>query len=965
MRKVNLFWTGLLIFSATVVSVGGRQSASSDKYLQSFLAEGEMYFKQGDFKKAEAAFQNGLEWAGQLKNTRAAFTCFMRLGAIQWNQGEIQTSAEIYSKALALTNTPSFAAERARCLEILKIYPLYEMGKTYRLKGETKKSISSFNRAVTLAQAIASPEHELKCIRQLSVSYWDQNEIGSFLKLSQKALGLANDLNHKREEGKCLNHIGLYYWKTADYPKALSCYRKALSIAQLREDGEEISNCLNNVGLIYKEIGLHEQALDSMQKALDVDRKAGADRFVSIDLNNMGDIYMRRHSETGNNGDLFQALSCYRECLDLSQNAGDQRTEVRVLSNIGQVYLDLFDYDQAWKHLKKAQERALENSDQAALGMILNNLGMVRFSEKNYPAAETLFKQALTRGVLTQNHGLKWEALWHLGKCMEKMNRFRDAVSMYNQAVDVIDDIRGRIGGDSYQSGYMQHRVKVYGSLIDLIFRMYRKNPVQWRAEQIFHFVERAKARAFLDLVAVSKIGLSRQGDEILQEKETALSLRISSLMKKLYMSGLTGERRAEIKNRLKEAEAEYMEWLSLAKTGISKTGLEALPVLSSPEDLPSNLLGKRTAIFEFYLGETHSYLFVLAKEKFRIFSLPGRKAIRKSLKAYLKMISGPPSGRFQGRPAARRLFQELLFPLDDKNLSDIDTLIIIPDGILYGLPFETLVMNSDRTPEEGNMLVEKYKIFYAHSASSLNYLLKTVPGKKKKETKDLLAFGSPKYPLFSEREHEEGREASDILKKIYVSEGYDFSPLKYGAREARTIGRYFPAAKKTILIGDAADETVIKNTKPGEYKILHFACHGFFDERFPLRSALVLSLRNAGEEDGFLQAREIYNLNLASELVVLSGCQTGRGRIARGEGIIGLPRIFFFAGARAVVSAVWEIADKPSVKFMDHFYRYLTRGEDKAQALKLAKLDMIHSRYSHPFFWAAFVLYGDISPID
>jgi CHAT domain-containing protein len=131
-------------------------------------------------------------------------------------------------------------------------------------------------------------------------------------------------------------------------------------------------------------------------------------------------------------------------------------------------------------------------------------------------------------------------------------------------------------------------------------------------------------------------------------------------------------------------------------------------------------------------------------------------------------------------------------------------------------------------------------------------------------------------------------------------------------------------------------------------------------DEQIPARSALVLTLDEDPNEDGFLQAREIASLELNADLVVLSACQTGKGRIENGEGVLGLPRSFFYAGARSTISSLWKIDDKSTSEIMPEFYRRLADGHNKAQSLRLAKLDMLYSRFAHPFYWGAFILNGN-----
>jgi CHAT domain-containing protein len=175
-------------------------------------------------------------------------------------------------------------------------------------------------------------------------------------------------------------------------------------------------------------------------------------------------------------------------------------------------------------------------------------------------------------------------------------------------------------------------------------------------------------------------------------------------------------------------------------------------------------------------------------------------------------------------------------------------------------------------------------------------------------------------------------------------------------------ISRYFSKSKKDIYLGEQAKEEVLKRSSLKDYQIIHFACHGFLDEKFPFRSALVLSLYGDKEEDGFLQVREIYNLRLNAELVVLSACQTGKGSLEKGEGILGLPRIFFYAGAKSVLSTLWKINDKSTSLFMDYFYSFLAEGNELNQALRLAKMKMLNSKFSHPFYWAGFILSGNFN---
>jgi CHAT domain-containing protein len=191
---------------------------------------------------------------------------------------------------------------------------------------------------------------------------------------------------------------------------------------------------------------------------------------------------------------------------------------------------------------------------------------------------------------------------------------------------------------------------------------------------------------------------------------------------------------------------------------------------------------------------------------------------------------------------------------------------------------------------------------------------------------------------------------------------GHDLPSLPFSRKEILDIASLFPAPQVDVLTGEMAAEGRIKGLALTDYRIIHFATHGLLDERFPYRSALILSPMDGAEEDGRLQTREIYGLTMNAGLVVLSACQTARGRLEDTEGPMALARPFFFAGARSVIASLWQINDRATVQFMGEFYRSLVLGQTKAESLRAAKLRMLGSAWAHPYYWAGFLLQGDPS---
>jgi CHAT domain-containing protein len=268
--------------------------------------------------------------------------------------------------------------------------------------------------------------------------------------------------------------------------------------------------------------------------------------------------------------------------------------------------------------------------------------------------------------------------------------------------------------------------------------------------------------------------------------------------------------------------------------------------------------------------------------------------------------------------------------------------ILVVPDGILYYLSFEAL------NPKPGRFLVEDFTIGYAPSVS----VFASLRPARAARAYDLLAYGDP---VFSQAEAVQ-------MRSVYRSAGISLSRLPNTKTEVEEIGALFPPAREKLRLGLEATEASVKSERLGSYRLIHFATHAVIDERVPARSGIVLSLVNTGQEDGILRASEIFNLDLKADLVTLSACQTGLGKMVRGEGMIGLTRAILYAGASSVLVSLWEVNDLATPPLMKSLYARLREGQSVAEALREAKLAMIHSdrpAHRHPHFWAPFIVSG------
>ena len=929
------------------------------KQLQTRMEEGDRLFRSGSFSQALEEFKLGLEIARAVGDIHREIECLKKQGLIYWNRGQMAESLHSYSQAFSQARKNRLLDEEANIKIILDIFDSYTKGKEFRARGKHEQSIDQFMKAILFSRKIKSREHELKCCRQLSVTYLALFCLEDFYQNNYHALELAKELNHLREEGKCLLNIGLYYQKTEDYSNAFINYGKALDIAVDLKNIIDQSACFNNIGILYRRIGNFSRSLEYLKRALSLDTELDNKSYVAQDLNNIGTTFRQKSEQIGDESFMKNALDYYFESLQIARTVQDTKTEIEVLNNIGVVYAALEDFNRALKNFRIAASRIEEYLYPEARCMILNNIASVNFGMNMYSEAEKLYKQAIEMGLTLGLDYILWEAYYGLGLCYEYQLKTVQAKESYLTSLKYIDRIRSHIPIESFKAGFTRDKIKVSESLINLLYISGANSDPEFINHEIFHIVEKAKARAFLESLGESRLDLVRQLSPESDREERRITSEISYCIQQLSDPGITQEQRKSLTNQLNEAEEKYLLLLSRIRNENPN-----VMNLVSPEPLPlkrvqSDLLDNRSAIIEYLLGDKVSYGIVITKDRAHIFSLPSRDIIRDSLRAYLKILSDPPKGNFGGTLASLRLYRSLLKPVEEFLKPTIDHLIIVPDGILYYLPFETLIASSDKDSKESPYLVELFEISYVPSCSSLDFLIerKTSPNSSPR----ILALGNPELNNMSVKDRSSPRPWS-YIENFYTEQGFDLSPLPFSRKEAKNVVRFFPRKNRSIALGDQASEDFIKKISLTDYQVLHFACHGLLDEYFPFRSALVLSRGNKSNEDGFLQVREIYRLKMNAELIVLSACQTGKGKLEQGEGVLGLPRIFFYTGAQSVLTSLWKIYDKSTSIFMNLFYRYLFQGCSKVQALRKAKLKMIKSRFSHPHYWAAFILNGEFA---
>jgi CHAT domain-containing protein len=268
-------------------------------------------------------------------------------------------------------------------------------------------------------------------------------------------------------------------------------------------------------------------------------------------------------------------------------------------------------------------------------------------------------------------------------------------------------------------------------------------------------------------------------------------------------------------------------------------------------------------------------------------------------------------------------------------------------------LPFPALRRN------EKQYLVE-WKPVHTVVSATVYAELKKMRRQRNTAPVELVAFGDPLYPQTG---NESAHRIQNTELRSAIGLGFNLARLPFSREEVDSIAALFPGRSQKYLGAQATEERAKSLGKNVRY--IHFATHGFLDERFPLNSALALTIPEKvaeGKDNGLLQAWEIFEqVRLDADLVTLSACNTGLGQELGGEGLIGLTRAFQYAGARSILASLWSVDDWRTAHLMKSFYTHLRSGESKDEALRAAQLELLHSRpSSHPFYWAAFSLIGD-----
>jgi len=519
-------------------------------------------------------------------------------------------------------------------------------------------------------------------------------------------------------------------------------------------------------------------------------------------------------------------------------------------------------------------------------------LAMSRLELGEYALAEKEFDKFFDIPQSSSNGSLYWLALFAKGRALSGLGEYSEAIPWYKKSIKEGERVRHHLLNESNKIAFSSSRTKLYSTIIhDLMLLK--------EFEVAFDYVEQAKARALIDLLAskekTSGASALAQANNMAQQldvlKNNVIEIAANSPKHTRNIQAL--------ESKLEKVLNETPEVASL------------ISVQTSTLSEIQSMLGVGEALVEYFYFNNDLYIYLIKPAYMTSYKVSA-KGLKQEVKKFRAAIEL--EGNEWIKPS-ESLYLRLIAPLRAA-INDVENLIIVPHGVMHYIPFNAL-----QAPD-GNPLIKHFTLRTLPSASVLAY---SKIGEV--ESKGLLAFGNP-----------------DLKNKDYDLPG--------ALQEVKSIGELWGNSK--IITRKNATETLLKNISSA-YRFIHLATHGEFMTKTPMNSRMLLASDSAN--DGNLTVSEIYELQLNAELVVLSACQTSLGDVTDGDDVIGLTRGFLYAGARSVIGSLWAVPDDSTQFLMVQLYKNykLMNGREALQKAQIATRE----KYKHPYYWAAFQMTG------
>jgi len=769
--------------------------------------------------------------------------------------------------------------------------------------GEFDDAMELFEEALEIFHDTGARLDEGIVLNRIGLVSWYQGETAVALEYYEQALAAHREVGNRWDEGVTLGNIGLLHAGRGQPGKALELYEAALAILREVGDRSDEGLFLMNMGDLYRGLGQWSLASENLSAALVINREVGNRQYEAATLRSMGILFR-------NLGQLSDALGAYLLALQIVRDLGDRYQMGLTLNNLAELYWSLEMGELAVGAWSEALEIYRDLGSPRAVALMLANVINATATVYEPQMMAELWEQQLPFFRSIEDPYLEAYALSSLGAAREASGDLEAALDAYLAALAAQESVREAVQVDELRTSMAEQVAPVYRRAVVVALGLDR-------AGQAFELSERARARTFLDQLGNVRLDPRRGAAPELVDEEQRLRAELSvgerqlrSLQNRPRREQDAGELQmlheslqqkrqayAAILTRLKIANPEYTSLVSVSPLGLAEI---------------QSLLEPGTTLVSYHLADDRTDAFIVTQTSFDTVRLPASEAEMRAAIEELRDFADLGSRH----SASDRLYQWLIEPI--RPMLRTESLAIVPSGPLYYLPFALLSDGS-------RYLVDDYATSYLPSASALEF----VNAKRKPAEGEALALA--------------------------YSRAAGLPQLRFASDEALDVVALYGGE---VLLDRQATESALVAAAP-QARIVHLAAHGLLNQASPLFTRIVLAADD--QTDGALEVHEVYAVDLTqADLVVLSACNTQLGPASRGDDVISLNRAFIYAGSPTVMASLWSVDDQATRDLMRAFYTHLRGGMSKGAALQAAQRE-IRETYPHPYYWAAFVLTGDL----
>nr|NQU89753.1 CHAT domain-containing protein [Bacteroidota bacterium] len=893
------------------------------------------------------------------------------------------------------------------------------IGIVYYQKCEYDLALDNYFKALHIYQEMFGQTNMAvaKIYSNIGVVYWYKNEYDLALKQYFEAIKIFELLPGEMQSqiADVYNNIGNVYFANLEYDLSLQYHLIALQM-HLEILGEKHFNVAldyENIGTIYSKIKENDLALDYYYMSLEIDEGLFGEKHTHV-----AEIYSNIGLAYSDENEYDLALENYDKSLKIfiELQGRNNASEATIYKNIATIYARKNIYDLALEYYIKALQikKEILGDRHTSVAEIYHSIGDVYCNRNQYNLALQYYQKGLTANLRYFSDSiniftvplidayLNWNVL--LESLQAKAEIFaghnkdlpdffgelplvksllglKTALRHYQACDTLIDNVRHKIAAKSDKIALGNKASEVYEHAIEVCLKLSghsRPDSASYYSELAFCFSEKNKSAVFRESIAAAEAQKFAGIPDSLLRLDHSLSINIASY-KQILAGGLDSLSEINFQEKLFKANRSYDSLIAVLEKDFPKYyELKYNQKLATVADIQAQLEPK-TAMISYFIGDSVIAIFTLTSEKLDVATSPKGKDFDTIISDFRYFGLAYRNNPVRFARVYKQMAYDLYLKLIPRDLGEeIDRLIIIPDAILGTIPFETFLTAQPTNQDWKDLpyLLRKYNVSYAHSASLFynRFLNNPLKDYETIQLNDWLALA----PVFDDvNTAGTNLKTRNMLGKFYTSipdtistrgmlfNGETLAELPATETEVKAIFDAFDRKnlRAAVKTHQEANEAFVKSGALENFKILHFATHGYVNTSEPELSGIFLAQDTLSNEDGILYSGEMYNLDLNADLIVLSACETGLGKISKGEGIIGLSRALLYAGAKNLIVSLWQVPDRSTSELMISFYKNMLnddRQNNISDYLHQAKLSMINEgTYSHPYYWSPFILIG------